>query len=347
MFKDQAALFGTDNSQTAMWLGFDKLAMKDGMNWQQELEKERAKQEQVIKDTQTDNANLAAAKQSMENLQKTMEQMATQSGLVAKMLPKLAGGLEDLTIELFKKLGLEVPPLLSASKDLRNAQTAADNISQERTRLEKKAMELGAFKEEDLTRGADFAWKNRQDALRRFGTSAKAEVAAYEKLAEARKKYEEVVAKQTEITTTSAGNGGGGSAPTQSSSQGSTGTSGSPPAAAAQPAAPKDKPPSSPPAMPSVENTSSGNTSTGNNARSSSGSGVTYTPDANGSDPKVTGTQPGVSNTPLPSGNRRRQISAEEYKEIAAANADKWDRVLDIYQQNADAEKKRVMSLAN
>ena len=139
-FKDMAANFGTDMDITAQYVGLNKLALLEGKDFQKVLEEERAKQAAVIAETDTDNANLAKTKQSMEALQKTMEQMATDSELVAKLLPSMAEGIEDLTIKMFQALGMTVPPLLLAQRDLRIAQRDERTVTARRIKAESEAV---------------------------------------------------------------------------------------------------------------------------------------------------------------------------------------------------------------
>ena len=125
----QAANAQNYNVKTSMKAGdimeyfvsFKNAELLQGKDFKKLIEDERKKQEQILKDKESDNAKLAETKTKLENAGREIELMSTSGKLVTGLMNHMATGLELVTEKLYEMNGEDLPAHLKAKKDERNA----------------------------------------------------------------------------------------------------------------------------------------------------------------------------------------------------------------------------------
>ena len=224
-FKELAKNSGDQTMATKLYVGLSNLVNGTQKTTRSQLSEINALQNDTIDDTESQNAQLASTKQNMENLQKTMEQMATESKLVTGLLESMSEGLLDMTGTIATYAGVKLDPITDAViKSARATSDAKQALSDTNEAIERSATETIA-REARIAKtivGSAFSGSgrpiSREEAL-------KQNLKETEKLAEEARKNllrvkESVTLSNVPGQRNEGGSGGGVSAPPVSSSVG-------------------------------------------------------------------------------------------------------------------------------
>lgn len=185
--KGLAQNLGESTDATGFYVEMTNGSLKAETNTRKTLKEIEDQQNQIIKDTESDNAKLAATKQNMENLQKTMERLATESSLVTGLLDTMSNGLLDASKRIADWMGVELDPIVSAehklSEAVKDANTARLDLDADRERTATES--LGRFGRIGLTQVSNLT--DQQSAAEKNVKDTEAAVEAARKILNQRK----------------------------------------------------------------------------------------------------------------------------------------------------------------
>lgn len=239
-FKELAKNSGDQTMATKLYVGLSNLVNGTQKTTRSQLSEINALQNDTIDDTESQNAQLASTKQNMENLQKTMEQMATESKLVTGLLESMSEGLLDMTGTIAGYAGVTLNPVTDAViKSARATSDAKQALSDTNDAIDRSLTEKGLREARIL--------KTQASHLAGTGTTLSREEALKKNLIETEKLAEEArrnlarikesvtLSSTPGVRTASAGVGGGngssvsiGASPVGANSTSSSGPSSGP-----------------------------------------------------------------------------------------------------------------------
>lgn len=121
IFKDQVSQRGTDIATGKLYAETTAIAVRKGKDSQKALDAYKKEQDDIIKNTDSVNSQLAETKQSLEHAQRDIELMSTSGKLITGLMKHLASGIEDITFKFYKMSGEELPAHLKAREEEKEA----------------------------------------------------------------------------------------------------------------------------------------------------------------------------------------------------------------------------------
>lgn len=144
-----ANIFGPDNPITRTYIATSNLELQKGKDLEQLRVEAARKREQITRETDTQNAQLAKVRISLYDAGRNIQLLATESRFATTAMAKMSEGIDYLTEKMYELSGKEVPEYIKTRKKERQA---IEEETKERERISKKTEPLITAGQENIAK---------------------------------------------------------------------------------------------------------------------------------------------------------------------------------------------------